>query len=168
MQQNTFFSLILIGFFVLVFSGCGGNPDNKYIKVEGTITHNGQVVEGATVTWVPVDSSGEAASGRTDASGKFVLTSSRATRGGTGVLPGEYRVFVSKRSVAPPDPDEEAYSQGRITYDELQQRRSVSVDRHVPPPTDLLPSKYNNRGRPILAATVQQGRSDPFNFDLTD
>ena len=170
MQHKTFFTIVLTSFFVLLLVGCS-NPDGKYVKIEGTITYNGQVVEGASVTFAAVDPNGESGSGLTDAKGKFMLTSSGAANGGTGVLPGEYIVRVSKtKTVSTPDPDEALHQEGKITYEELQKRMATKgpsagtkIER-----TELLPVKYSQAHTTDLKATVYKGKNPLFSFDLTD
>jgi len=169
MQHKICFITALISFFVLVLLGCN-NPDAKYAKVEGTITYNGQAVEGALVTFSTLDPTGESGSGETNAHGKYVLSSPGAVSGGTGVLPGEYTVIVKKTlSEATLHPDEIAHNEGKITYEEFQARKerwgqnAGTTYKY----TELLPEKY---GRPTsdLRATVSSGRNTPFDFDLKD
>jgi len=165
MKQNNFFATAFAALLLFPLSGCS-NTDSRYSKVEGTVTYNGVAVEGATVSFQPVTSEGESASGRTDANGRFTLTSASAQDGGRGALPGEYRVAIEKREVRS-DPDQEAFDRGEITYDDLQERqernRGVST-----PPRDLLPVKYKTASGSGLTATVTPGRNSPFNFELTD
>jgi hypothetical protein len=169
MRHIHFFAVVLVGLFIFSAVGCGG-PDSQFVRVEGTITFNGQPVDGATVTFQPINpDSGGAAAGTTDANGVFTLTSGQATRGGTGVLPGEYRVLVSKRPPPPPDPIQEAFDRGEIDYDELQRRRAaVSLRPATTGPTNLLPERYSRPSTTDLRATVVRGNNSPFNFDLTD
>ena len=167
-QFHSFLAATLAGVLMLATLGCS-NPDSKYAKVEGTVTYKQQPVAEATVTFVSTDSSGESAAGRTDSSGQFTLTSSQAVKGGAGIVPGEYRVVVSKRSASPPDPDEEAHRQGKIDYDELQKRKSakdssLSTDRTK----ELLPAKYGRASSTDLTATVEKGKKNTFTFDLLD
>ena len=152
MQHNHFFATTLIGLCILASIGCG-NTDNRYTKVEGTITYKGTPVDGATVTFLPVDESGESASGKTDAGGKFSLTSVQAIEGGRGVLPGEYRVIVSKRESPPSMPE------GAV---------SSSSAPPAPRAKELLPEKYMQPGTSDLQATVNSGKNNPFDFELTD
>ena len=172
MQHNIFFTSILLGLSVLVFAGCK-NPDARFVKVEGTITYNGQTVGGANVAFTPVGGDGEPAAGKTDASGKYTLTSGGAKSGGTGVLPGEYSVRVWKtESTETQDPDTAAYERGEITYDELQSRRggggsSSSVATQITR-KDLLPPKYSKPSTTDLKATVVQGGVSKQDFDLKD
>jgi len=168
MRYYLFFAVALVGLFVLSSIGCGGS-DSQFVRVEGTIAFNGQPVDGATVTFQPMDSEGGAAAGTTDANGAFTLTSGHAMRGGTGVLPGEYRVLVSKRAPLPPDPIQEAYDRGEFDYDELQRRRAaVSTRPATAGPTNLFPEKYSKPSTTDLRATVVRGNNSPFNFDLTN
>lgn len=80
----------VLGFLVLgvVGLGCGGP---KPVKVSGVITLNGEPVEGANVQFVPMDDSKRPATGFTDKTGKFELTSFENK---DGALPGEYKVVV--------------------------------------------------------------------------
>ena len=169
MQHNIFFTSILVVLSVLVFAGCK-NPDARFVKVEGTIKYNGEAIEGADVTFVPVDSSGEAASGRTDANGKYTLTTAGAQKAGAGAVPAEYTVLVSKNETTQiTDPDELAEQRGDITYDQLQERLtakggSTTQITHKA----LIPAKYSNPGMALLKATVTKGKTDPIDFELTD
>jgi len=118
MRQFSCFFAVIAGFYVFAMIGCN-NPDAKYTRVEGVVTYNQQPVEGAIVMFLPANhaESAEPAAGSTDANGRYTLTSSGAVDGGRGILPGEYSVTVRK-SVVPPDPDQAAYDQGQITYDQ--------------------------------------------------
>jgi hypothetical protein len=79
---------------VLGVLGCGGDG-LKRVPVEGTVTAKGAPVGGATVSFLPADGTqGEGGIGTTDADGRFTLTGSR--RGDSGVVPGKYKVRVSR------------------------------------------------------------------------
>ena len=59
------------------------------------MTAKGVPVGNATVSFLPADGTkGEGGIGTTDADGRFTLTGSR--RGDSGVVPGKYRVRVSR------------------------------------------------------------------------
>lgn len=81
----------LLGLFlsavILSTAGCG---KGKTIKVEGVVTLDGKPLPGATVSFMPVGE-GRPASGRTDADGRFRLTTYRTD---DGALPGDYKVVV--------------------------------------------------------------------------
>jgi hypothetical protein len=74
--------------------GCGGDG-LKRVPVQGKLTAKGQVLDGAVIQFIPTGSTrGEGGIGRADSDGNFSLTGSRA--GEKGVVPGEYRVRVSR------------------------------------------------------------------------
>ena len=160
---HVFLAMVVVGWFALALIGC--SPDNRYTKVTGTITYKGQVVEGASVSFLPFSPDAEPAAGRTDANGEFTLTSVYAVKGGKGVLPGEYTVLVVK-SEMPPDPLVELFNQGKITSEELEKRQSARVVGLRP--IELLPVKYMQPGTTDLKATVEKGKDNTYNFDLTD
>jgi hypothetical protein len=89
---------LLVGL-ALAAVGCGGP-----VNVEGKVTRNGKPLPGATVVFVP-EGGGPEAGDVTDEEGKFRLKGAQQS----GVLPGKYRVTVSKKEyppgVTPPPPD---------------------------------------------------------------
>lgn len=134
--------------------------------IEGTITYKGEPVSGAIVSFQPSTSEGESASGRTDVSGKFTLTSSHAADGGRGALPGDYVITVVRRETPPPDPDEEAYNKGEIDYSTLQARQNARPP--AAPLKSLIPEKYAKGSSSGLKATVVKGKNPPLTFELVD
>jgi len=80
---------------ILGLSGCGGDGLRR-VAIQGKVTAKGGVPVGnATVSFVPMDATkGEGGIGSTDTEGNFTLTGSR--RGDAGVVPGKYRVVVSR------------------------------------------------------------------------
>src|SRR5688500_18734361 len=87
MQQlfRAAFWLILVGSI-----GCG-----KFAAVEGVVTLDGQPLAQATLSFVPQEREGKArdATARADAEGYFRVK----TNNSEGVIPGRYKVLVSKR-----------------------------------------------------------------------
>jgi hypothetical protein len=164
---RTFFIPAVTSLVVLALVGCN-NPDARYARVEGTVTYNQQPVEGAIVTFAPASAgAGEAASGSTDAAGRFALTSGGAVTAGSGVLPGEYIVLVSK-VYTPACPDYEDLRHQRITLAEYEARMSRGNRDNRPPPQSLIPIRYSDRNQTDLRATVEQGKMQSFEFNLTD
>jgi hypothetical protein len=76
---------------ILGVQGCGDS--SKLYPVEGTVTVDGNAIEGATVIFTSQDGQISAA-GLTSASGKFKLL----TNGKEGVPAGSYKVAVTKVS----------------------------------------------------------------------
>ena len=92
-SKHLFFIAVLLISICTV--GCPSKGGLKgLVPASGTVTYDGQPAAGATVTFVPVNKSGDArtASAITDAGGNFVLR----TMAQDGLYPGEYTVMVSK------------------------------------------------------------------------
>jgi hypothetical protein len=74
-------------------AGCGDGL--RRVPVRGKLTANGQPLGHAVVQFIPAGATkGEGGMGRSDGDGNFTLVGSRA--GATGVVPGEYKVRVSR------------------------------------------------------------------------
>jgi hypothetical protein len=67
------------------------------VPVEGVVYYDGQPLADATVSFNPDNPAIRSASGRTNAEGKFTLTTLNAK---DGAMPGEYKVTISKFEVA--------------------------------------------------------------------
>jgi hypothetical protein len=95
-------------------AGCQGDGLRR-VPVEGKITAQGKALDNATIQFIPTGSTkGEGGIGRSDSSGNFTLIGSRA--GASGVVPGEYKVRVSRLIAADgtplPDDAKEAENPG--------------------------------------------------------
>jgi hypothetical protein len=78
---------------LLVLAGCGDGL--KRVAVQGKITAGGRPLDRATVQFIPTGATrGEGGMGRSDELGNFTLIGSRD--GARGVVPGEYKVRVSR------------------------------------------------------------------------
>jgi hypothetical protein len=80
----------------LVLCGCSKDPNQPaLVPMSGKVTLDNQPLAGAQVRFTPVGTTkGNGSTGRTDGDGVYQLT---AVHGGTGAVPGEYRVVISKR-----------------------------------------------------------------------
>jgi hypothetical protein len=118
--------------------GCNAQSDT--VPVTGVLTFNGQPAEGAEVMFNP--KTGRMASGVTDASGKFSLSTAKPN---DGAMPGEYTVTLFE--YYPPDKPPK-----------------------MPPPGQPLPSrfppKFADPATSPLAATVERGKQNEFRFDV--
>ena len=83
----------IISIFAVSLPGCGPSYPET-IPVSGTVTLDGQTIAGAAVVFTPEE--GRQATGTTDSSGRFELSTFRL---GDGALPGPHRVTVSKTTV---------------------------------------------------------------------
>jgi hypothetical protein len=108
------------------------------VTVEGKVTFDGKPLEGAAVIFIPKDG-GVGASALTDAEGAFRLIGTQAD----GLVPGEYRVTVSKR-VFPP---------GMKPPDDPRMLTIPMVEKMV----ESLPVVYTLQDKTPLRVTVPSG-----------
>jgi hypothetical protein len=85
-QLTSCFKLILICPFI---TGCGSDSD--LARVKGTVTLNGQPLEGAIVEFQPTTADGSPSSGQTDSKGRYELMYTFDT---PGAIPGEHIVTI--------------------------------------------------------------------------
>jgi hypothetical protein len=157
------------GLFLVVpfLLGCSSEPSVGAVPVTGTVTLDGKPVEGATISFVPDGDSSLSASGLTDASGNFRLTS---VSPGDGAVPGKYKVTVSKLtadSQAAPQAtsQEEAMKQ---LQDKMKAGGSNAFYTKAPPPVkETLPERYSNAATSGLQAEVKGSGENKFTFALT-
>ena len=100
MNMNTRF--VFLSFFILLavfaFAGCGSGK-LKTVRVSGTVTLDGEAVEGATVIFSPAESGmGHPAIGKTDASGHYRLQT-QLGEVDAGTTPGKYKVVINKEKL---------------------------------------------------------------------
>ena len=86
---------MLIAALALTMLGCGPKYPET-VPVSGTVTLDKKPVAGAAVVFTPTE--GDRATGTTDPSGKFELSTYRL---GDGAVPGKHRVTVTKTTVEP-------------------------------------------------------------------
>jgi hypothetical protein len=123
---------------LLLTIGCGGPDRPVTYPATGTVLFQGEPVEGATVRFIPTD--GRPASGQTDASGRFTLSTYEPD---DGAVAGEHTVLVSK--VVQLDPSDQS------GYPEM---RSV------------LPKQYGQANQSPLKVTVDAGGENDFPLEL--
>jgi hypothetical protein len=132
-----------LGVSAFLLAGALGCGSSGVVEVTGTVKLNGEPLSGALVTFYPEGATGGlGGSGRTGPDGKYALT---AARGGKPILPGEYRVVISK---------------------------FLNPDGSVPDPSappiestasETLPAFYSDRSETKLRATVSRdARSHDF------
>jgi hypothetical protein len=143
----------------LALCGCSSRPARPpTYPVSGTVTWKGRPVEAARIVFVPIAAGTEAASGVTDASGKYQLTTFVA---GDGAQAGEYRVKVSKYDMKKATTDEKkAY----MTFEEEQKLVFTGDELPTPPAKNLLPKKFEDDATSGLTHTVAKG---PTTLDIT-
>lgn len=166
MRQNLgILRLLGLGLLLAAVGGCGDDKVSGLAPVTGTVTYNGQPVEGATVSFIP--RGGVMGAAQTDKDGKFTIT----TRGQAGAQIGAHNVSVSKKSAAtgaaapafdpskpPPSPEE---------AEKILAAARDPANAKPTGPQDLLPAKYANASTSGLEFTVKSGAND-FPINLTD
>ncbi len=158
------FTLLLIC--IALSLGCPQRgPDRPATyPVTGTVTHNGEPVGGAAVTFVAVGG-GQSAAGVTDASGKYSLTTFQS---GDGAVPGQYGVkivkFESEAAEAGGGAGAEPLEPGGLPAGPAA---GMGVGEGGSEPKNLLPEKYADPSTSGLNATVAE-RDNVFDFPLED
>lgn len=146
-------SMLAVG--ALVFAGCGP-PEVATNEVTGTVMLDDQPLEGAAVTFVPAEVGAVSATGTTDASGKFTLSTGQKS----GAAAGEYKVAVSKVK-ASDQPQLDSSKDATLKMAETPMATTDTI------PESLIPAKYGSPASSGLAATVEDGKANTFEFKLT-
>jgi len=153
-------ALVMVG--MVLSLGCpqqGSDQPATYVAT-GTVTQGGSPLEGATVTFVPT-ASGNSATGITDASGKFTLTTFAS---GDGAVPGQYGVKIVKYEGGGTDA---AAGAGGAAPGEMPADYGGAVEEESSEPANLLPEKYADPNTSGLTASVTDDPSqNVFDFPL--
>lgn len=142
---------------LVCFSGCAPTSDADYpdtTPVTGSVTYNGEAVEGAVVSFSPTEGGEHAAIGTTDAQGNFKV---QTQWGAQGAVPGSYAVSISK-------------TEGQVTSDADLEEAPIGDPGTAPPAqvTEGVPVKYKSAETSELTAEVEAGGENNFPFELTD
>jgi hypothetical protein len=153
-------SVVMLG--AMLATGCGRGTGPAVQFVQGTITLDGQLLEGATVALIPVaESDGLPAYGITKSDGAFVLTSSRGGKVGAGAVAGDYIVTVKKMRLV--SESDIGILIPRGDYEKQKRDHPLFV-----PEIPVVPQAYGDATTSGLRATVKQGRNvgPEFQFKL--
>ena len=154
MALGNLLAVVLLG--SVLGLGCGGQQDAdrpNTVPVSGTVTHNGQPVEGATVAFQSAGGS-RGAIGVTDAGGKYTLTTFES---GDGAVPGAYQVKIFKYKI---EISEAAADQESDDY------VPPAEGEEAPQAENLLPPIYADPTTSGLTATVSESGDNTFDFPL--
>jgi hypothetical protein len=160
----------------LVLLGCGGDNRVAVLPVSGTITVEGKPAEGAIVTF-SVPGQTLISVGKTDATGKFQLTTYRAN---DGAIEGENVVTVRMSSELPIDPNtapadpsdttkilEMSQMMSKMAKDQnLATQRKLNAKQTSALENSLIPVRYSDSQKTDLRAKVEKGKDNKFDFDL--
>jgi hypothetical protein len=157
--------IFLVIFITGILLGCHTDKTNpEFRNVTGTVFWNGSPVEGARITFFPLDNSGISATGFTNAQGKYSLTATNSLVGGTGTKPGQYQVIVKKIATRV-SKDREDLEAGRITSEEYT-KRQYSKPPTSEKPKNLLPEKYADQTQSPLKVVVENKNENIIDFQL--
>lgn len=143
-------------------AGCGGDgaPMQAVVKTSGTVTLDGKPAEGVDVRFIPKDKANfkldESPLGRTDAAGKFTLSTYYA---GDGAPPGEYMVAVSYTGQEPDG------QEGDETEKLVAANKAAKDAKKSGKPR--FPSVYQVPQKSGLTATVTEGGGELPALELT-
>ena len=152
----------------VALSGCGGDAGLNTAPVTGTVTLDGEPLEGAAVSFSP-EGDGHAAAGVTDASGEFVLTTETK---GDGAVPGTYQVMVTKYEEE--DSETPAAAADETDVDAAYaaaEEAGVDISgagnaRATSESNSLVPEKYTNPQTSGLTAEVSEAGVNDYTFEL--
>ena len=155
-------SVPLVGLTGLLVAAAGCNSQHTPVPVSGTVTLDGKPVEGATVTFHPLDDDKEArpATGQTDKAGTFQLKAGNED----GTRPGEYKVVITKNVLADTKvkiPDFPDTPEGRNQRDHFLWKHFGDE----PPYKNVLPDRYGDLKTTPLTCKVPGDA--PLHFPLT-
>ncbi|MEO1998058.1 MAG: carboxypeptidase-like regulatory domain-containing protein [Planctomycetaceae bacterium] len=160
MSRNLMLMLLVVMF---VSAGCSEDVERPVtVPVTGTVMYKQKPVDGATVSFM-AEGASRAASGVTDAEGKFVLSTFAAN---DGALIGEHVVTVSKltaQAEAAGDPTANMNDPSKLT-----QVWEQSKDADLAAVKTLLPEKYANANTTPLKEKVSETGENTFILQLTD
>lgn len=158
--MSRYLSALCLFVALILVSGCGEGGGAATVKVKGVVMAGGKAVDGAVITFYS-KSGGEAASGRTDAEGKFQLTTRKPN---DGAVPGDYIVTVAKAGSEATVMSYDATQGGGMSPEYI-----ASMKNAAKPPKEvkgLLPAKYASVKESGLVRTVTASGPNEFDFDL--
>lgn len=142
-------------FVIVVAAGCSrSGPAVEF--VEGQVLLDGSPLADANIGFSPADGPGLGAFGRTDASGKYRLTTAQGGRQLGGAPVGSYIVTVRKYrnpldELGPRPSPEDTVAAGKW---DAEAKRLGEL-----PPESVIPQAYGEKSSSGLKATVKKGRN---------
>jgi hypothetical protein len=168
MMNRRFPAQLLFVVVCFAWTGCSGQPGRpETYPVSGTVTYRGKPVADATVTFL-APGAPRLASGETDASGRFRLTTFEPD---DGAIPGTHVVAVKKYGDEPRAPivmDVENM-EAEVTAKDIEEAMMQTAEqvKKSAKAGSLLPAKYASRNTSDLRFEVVRGENE-FNIDLVD
>jgi len=138
--------------------GCPGG-DSGTAPVSGTVTLDGQPVDGASVAFSPKSGDGQAAAAMTNSEGRFEMAN--------GAAPGSYGVTVTKTAAAAPTVEDPRSRGGDLSAADAEAiSKMAEGGEDASTPTDMLPAKYKSTDTSGLTAEVPAGGTDSIKLEL--
>ena len=125
-------------------------------SVHGTVTLDGQPVEGVSVVFTAKEGSSRPATGRTDEKGTFEMITGGASR--NGVMAGDYFVTFSKYILVTPDGSE--VKPFAFNPDGSSPEQPPLTKKY------LIPLAYSDVNKPLFEAVVERKKKNVYTFDL--
>lgn len=143
---------------------CAGCSETSIgtVPVTGSVELDGKPVAGATVIFKP-DAQGRAASGTTDAEGKFKLTTEV---NGDGALPGSYRVAVTKYEGGGLDLPEVENPSDPASIDAIY-KAAEKQGKTGKEAKNVIAAKFGNPDGSGLTAEIKDSGTNDFAFKVT-
>ncbi|QDV21769.1 carboxypeptidase-like regulatory domain-containing protein [Aureliella helgolandensis] len=143
-----------------MLGGCSTESNPPTYPVTGTVTYKGAPVDGATIIFTSISEGGEGATGKSDAEGKYSLTT---YVNGDGARPGDYMIKVFKFDSPPPPPSESSpdFNPDSTLEEEEESYDPTEIDNS--PVKNELPVQYSKETTSGLKHTVGESESS---FDI--
>jgi hypothetical protein len=106
-------------------AGCG----SKLVKVKGQLMLDGKPVEGASISFQPVENTGPQAQAMTDEDGNFRLSTFAE---GDGAMPGEYKVIILPPGRRAPPQEERQLNSKKEFFDYLENLKEQAKKEPLP------------------------------------
>lgn len=157
MTRRTLMWCAVLGALGMVAAGCGRGGGVKLYPASGVVTYRNQPVEGAVVTF-RCEEVKVTATGRTDAQGRFELSTFHEGKSAKGAPAGKYKVTVTKEEV----------SGGAAGGDASMEAALKQASSGAAAPKNVLPPKYANVSTSGLEYTIESSGKNEFQIQLTD
>lgn len=141
-------------------AGCSGGGIAGLYPVSGTVTYQGQPVEGALISFI-----GKGETRPATAVSKKDGTYELYTLDSRGALPGSYNVVVTKTE-APPESANKDLGMSPAGVDLSMEQAAANVGKPLPKPKELLPAKYGSPATTTLNFEVKNTGKNVFDLKL--
>jgi hypothetical protein len=155
-----FLSLVCLCGLILFVNGCGRVKVRGLVQAEGVVIYEDVPLAWAMVSFAPenVDNNSRLGTAQTDEKGRFVLR----TLGERGILPGNYRISVTKYI---PDEGKNSVAEWKIKRQEAgfeEPRPKENILKVV----SAIPDKFATTKKSELTYTIESGGNRDIKIEL--